>query len=227
MASTNPNYTYLNQTDLSDSQIEETVRTYLTHATEYSRLIERVPDASIRIQSHTLNPFLEQYKKHNLKLPILFVGCGSGRDIQTAEERGFACVGIDISPEMIQITKANGVTSPLHIMDMRDINFPLNSFGGIFCETAISHITKADQIKVLRHFEQILTPKGLLFLGIRLGTGKVFYSNDNIGGKRFNTTMTRQESDNLISTSGLKIVQNPEKEVLDRPKVINYILQKT
>lgn len=222
----NSKYIYTQDDDLTQNQIEETVRTYLKFAKNYSEQIERVEDAKERIQSHTLFPFLEEYQKSNLKLPILFIGCGSGRDIQTAENLGFACVGIDISPEMIQLAKSNGVTSPLHIMDMRDLNFVPNSFGAVFCETAISHINKTDQQKVLRNFERILTKNGIIFLGVRLGSGKVFYTTDDVGGMRFNTTTSLEDSLSMIHKADLQVISQTQKEVLDRPTMINYIISK-
>lgn len=218
--------TFTLKSDLTEDEIKETQATYLKHAQNYAHFVERVPDASTRIQAKTIFPFLNQYESLGLTKPILFVGAGTGRDMETSEKLGFDVVGIDTSVEMIALAKSYGVKSPYLNMDMRRIGLTKNSFHGIFCESAISHIKKTEAVPVLEHFFQLLSPGGILMLGIRVGTGHVYVLDDQVGGKRYNTTMTPEESSNLISKIGFDILFSPEYQVVDRPNMIDYILKK-
>lgn len=218
--------TFTLKSDLTEDEIKETQATYLKHAQNYAHFVERVPDAPTRIQAKTIFPFLNQYESLGLTKPILFVGAGTGRDMETSEKLGFDVVGIDTSVEMIALARSYGVKSPYLNMDMREIGLTENSFHGIFCESAISHIKKAEVVPVLEHFFQLLSPGGILMLGIRVGTGHVYVLDDQVGGKRYNTTMTAEESSNLISKIGFDILFSPEYQVVDRPNMIDYILKK-
>lgn len=218
--------TYTFESDLTEAEIEETQTTYLKHAQDYAHFVERVPDAQTRIQAKTIFPFLKQYELLGLTKPILFIGAGTGRDMETSEKLGFDIVGIDTSVEMITLARNYGLKSPYFNMDMRDIELTENSFHGIFCESAISHIKKSEVPNVLMHFYRLLSPGGILMLGVRVGTGHVYILDDQVGGKRYNTTMTSEESKVLISSIGFDILFSPEYQVVDRPNMIDYILKK-
>lgn len=218
--------TFTFESDLTEAEIEETQTTYLKHAQNYAHFVERVPDARIRIQTKTIFPFLKRYESFGLNKPILFVGAGTGRDMETSEKLGFQIVGIDTSVEMITLARSYGVISPYLNMDMRRIELEENSFHGVFCESAISHIKKTEVPDVLKHFYRLLSPGGVLMLGIRVGSGHVYILDDQVGGKRYNTTMTPEESNDLISSVGFDILSSPEYQVTDRPNMIDYILKK-
>ena len=61
-------------------------------------------------------------------------------------------------------------------MDMERMDFPENSFRGIFCETAIAHIRKKDIPSLLASFRRVLTPDGLLLVTFRKGNGFVYWT---------------------------------------------------
>ena len=218
--------TFTLQSDLTEDEIKETQTTYFEHAQAYGQFIERVPDALTRIQTKTIFPFLNQYESFALTKPILFIGAGTGRDMETSEKLGYNIIGVDTSVEMIALARNYGVNSPYFNMDMRQIGLGEDSFHGIFCESAISHIKKVEIPSVLKHFYRLLSPGGILLLGIRIGTGHVYFLDDQVGGKRYNTTMTKKESENIISSIGFKILSSPEYQVTDRPNMIDYILRK-
>lgn len=214
--------------DLTDEQIKITRQTYLLHANEYVQNFERRPDALKTTRPKTLDPFLQIYKKNQLDKPILFVGCGSGRDLQELENMGLDVMGVDVCPAMLDLARENGVQSVLQEIDMEDLCFEYDSLGGIFCETAISHVKKVHLAPILKIFYNSLTINGVVMIGFREGDGHVYYTNDAVGDKRFNTTITKESSDKLIHDAGFDIIEvtNTKNPIVGRPNHLNYFIQK-
>jgi len=220
IAAKNPNIVLTDQTDLTDEQIVETRETYLRFAENYVRNYERKNGVEEIIQSKHLVPFLEMYRKSKLHGPILFVGCGSGRDLQKAKREGFACSGIDISPALLALAKELGVDAPLHEMDLFDLEFDDNSFSALFCDTALNHNRKADLPRALEEFKRVVEPRGIGYFGFRRGDGRVYYTDDAVGGRRFNISMTMKEVTGLLESEGLEILSIGPRDIPNAPQII-------
>ncbi len=221
-------YLYTDDLDLTDDQIAVTRETYFKYAGNYVFNFERTDGALEKTRPFTLDPFLSYYKKAKLTHPVLFAGCGSCRDLEFTSQQKISTYGLDISQPMLNIARKIGIDSPLEVMDILNISFADNSFDGIFCETALSHIKKANLKKVFKKYFQILRTGGIALVGMRLGNGHVYYTNDLTGGIRYNTTVTKAEIENKITEAGFTIIetnicyhQKPE-----RPPFLNLIIQK-
>lgn len=219
---------YQENLDLTDDQIYITQQTYLQHAEDYVFNFERKDGALEHARPFTVDPFLKHLSLDQQKGTVLFAGCGSGRDIQVFNNLGIDTVGIDISEKLLEIGKKIGVKTPLKKMDLQEINLPESNFTGIFCETAISHIKKAHLRQVLDNFYKLLKPEGLCLLGFRQGNGHVYYTDDAVGGRRYNTTFSSDEVSLIISQSRFKILEKnvADHQVKERPSFINLITQK-
>lgn len=220
-------YAFMDNTDITDAQIKETQETYKKFAAEYVVHYERKQKTVNLSRSRTIDPFISYFKENNLKGKILFAGCGSGRDLQIAENLGFKVCGIDISQQMLKIARDFDIKSSLQVMDLLNMKFHPNSFDGIFCESALSHIKKADLSEVLSKFHSILNPKGILLSTFRLGNGNVYYTKDELEGRRFNTTFTMSGIKKLIKNNKFVIlsIQVRSHLVPSRPKFVNVISQ--
>lgn len=219
---------YTEDLDLTDDQIAETQRTYIFYAKSYVENYERKKGALENTKAATLDPFVNYYKKIKLSNPVLFIGCGSGRDMDYVNRQGISTYGIDISKPLLDIARESGIESPLEIMDVQAMDFEESSFDGIFCETALSHIKKTKLPIVLNKIYQTLRPGGIAIVGLRQGDGRVYFTKDLVGGLRFNTTITQDEIHKIISTIGFNILDTniSTHQITNRPPFYNLIIQK-
>jgi len=226
MSSTNLFFT--EDLDLTDEQISITRRTYLDFADNYVTNFERTNGALERTRPYTLDPFLLHYRQNNLTHPILFAGCGSGRDLEYVNRQNIKTLGIDTSEAMINLAHKSGVNSPLSVGDLSSLTFEPEAFDGIFCETALSHIKKSELKNVVDSFYRLLKINGLALLGFRLGNGMVYGTDDATGGLRYNTTLTETEIQNLVDASKFKILETniSQHSISSRPPFYNIIIQK-
>lgn len=213
---------FLESEELTDEQVIATRLAYENNADDYVLNYERRIGALAEARIFTLDPFLKLLKEKDINGKVLFAGCGSGRDLQEATEQGFSCVGIDISESMINIGKILSIPAPLLKMDIEKMEFPTNSFSGVFCDTAITHIKKKGIGKVLEEFHAILEANGVLFVSFRRGKGKLYMTDDRVG-KRYYTTMPASKARKILSHAGFEIVSTSSHKVGVRPAYYNLL----
>lgn len=219
-------FKYLDNTELTDEQLDVTRKTYEDNADKYVLNYERRSGALAEARLFTLDPFLKEYRRSNLNEKVLFAGCGSGRDLEETTNQGFSCVGIDISSHMINIGKIMGITQPLLVMDIEKLDFSDQLFGGIFCETALAHVKKTQLPKVLATFNRLLVKNGVALITFRCGDGHVYLTEDKVGGKRYYTTVTESEGIEYINTAGFDIINKTLHQVGKKPPYYNLIVVK-
>jgi len=95
---------------------------------------------------------------------ILDVGCGAGREAYALSNMGFCVVGIDITPVMVERTRAIGIEA--YLMDACNLKFPDKSFDCcLFFSQVIEHIpTKEQRLKALLEAKRVIKSNGLLIL---------------------------------------------------------------
>jgi len=68
---------------------------------------------------------------------VLDVPCGEGRVMLDLAQRGYAVTGADVSEEMANVARqaaaANGLTCPVHRVDLQKLTFPAGSFDTVIC----------------------------------------------------------------------------------------------
>ncbi len=99
-------------------------------------------------------------------MKILDAGCGTGNFSIKLARLGCTVTGIDISPDMLAI--AHSKNSPeLSIdyleMDLKELDFPDESFDGVFSMAAFEFIEDPDQ--VYQELFRLLKPGGQLLIG--------------------------------------------------------------
>ncbi len=109
--------------------------------------------------------FLDKIEnKNNLK--ILDIGCGGGRHMQLALEKGFSkenIYGCDFSKKQIETIIKKGFEGK--VCDLRDLKFKNNSFDIIICIAAFHHLfTKEDWIKALNEMKRIMKKDSKILL---------------------------------------------------------------
>ena len=114
--------------------------------------------------------FIEKALRIPVGSRVLDVGCGLG--VQTVElaSRGYALVGLDISPTMVSRAYDEAEDHGLHIDfvrgDMRDVTFE-EQFDALLCwGTSFGYFNEEENELTLRQFHQALRPNGTLLLEV-------------------------------------------------------------
>lgn len=101
------------------------------------------------------------------EMKILDVGCGTGNFSIKLAEMGCKVVGIDKSGEMLnkakQKSKDKGLNIEFYTMDIYDINFPDESFDGVFSMAAFEFIKEPK--KAYNEMHRVLKKGGPLLIG--------------------------------------------------------------
>jgi len=105
----------------------------------------------------------------------------------------------------LDATKKRVPQATLMQMDMRSLDFPDNSFDGMWLDASFLHISKKDAKSTLRTFYRVLRSGGLLFIGVKEGTGERFVEEK--GMKRFFAFYTKGELEQLLQETGFTILK--------------------
>ncbi|MBT7553069.1 methyltransferase domain-containing protein [bacterium] len=169
------------------------------------------------------------YIKDNFK--ILDLGCGNGRLLKSLEEsnKKFDYTGIDFSEGLIKQAQENFPEHKFTVADMRELDFPENSFDMVFSIAAFHHLDKkSDRIKLLKKLNKCLKPGGYLFMtNWNLLQKKYFkdylkywwrkkswndffvswskYSGDNKKHWRYYHSFTKAELEKLLEKTGFEL----------------------
>ena len=115
---------------------------------------------------------------------MLDAGCGSGRDVAALASRGFRCIGVDLSGQMLAEARRR-VTDPRASWlqcDIRSIPLAPHSVGGIWTNSALLHLGGAGQADAVQEFRRLIRPGRPLFISTLAGDG--WSSRLTAGGHR-------------------------------------------
>lgn len=216
---------YIDFTDLVSSQIEITRLSYDTHSGEYARRWEWNKE----IAGITLRDYLDPFMKHVAPNGVvLVVGCGTGRDLSVLGQHGYRYLGIDSSVGMLrEAVEVRKIDGPVLCTDIESLEVVDKSFDGVLIDSAVEHIKKVDMEGILEKIFSSLKGDGVCLLRFRLGDGRVFEVEDEVGVRYF-TSYTRSESGRLVTSNGFKVVKEYETDHMEnsRPRFHTYILRK-
>lgn len=95
-------------------------------------------------------------------LTVLDLGCGSGLSARVIEEEGHFCWGLDISPDMLNVSKTQNSESEVMLTDLgQGFNFSNGFFDAAISVSAIQWLCNADKKahnpwkRLLRFFESL------------------------------------------------------------------------
>jgi ubiquinone/menaquinone biosynthesis C-methylase UbiE len=178
---------------------------------------------TIEVYEEILPEFLEHNKKFDMikemdsfqkYLPgkkILDVGCGPGRDVEAFCKRGFDVTGIDLTLSFVEMAQKRVPEAKVIQMDMRHLEFPDESFDGIWSLASLIHIPKKDIKKTLEGFYRVLEKKGVIFLAVKEGEGEKWV--EKFGKDRFYAFYQEKEILDLLESVGFKIIESVGKKV--------------
>jgi 2-polyprenyl-3-methyl-5-hydroxy-6-metoxy-1,4-benzoquinol methylase len=97
---------------------------------------------------------------------ILEIGCGPGNITKYLLNKrpDFRIEGIDISPNMIELAKANNPTADFKVMDCRKIDKLKSKFDGIICGFCFPYLSEPDSSKLVKDCGNLLNDKGVIYI---------------------------------------------------------------
>ena len=114
---------------------------------------------------------------------ILNIGCGPGRDAKYFSEHSLEVTGIDLTSNFVKMASQNVPNAKFIQMDMRNLDFPENTFDGIWACASFLHVPKEDAKNTLLGFRKILKPTGLIYLSVKQGNEEKFVEKDEYKGR--------------------------------------------
>jgi ubiquinone/menaquinone biosynthesis C-methylase UbiE len=170
--------------------------------------------------SEYLNEFLDLLPK-NAK--ILDVGCGVGVDSGFVKSKGFEVIGLDLSKEMINIARQKFPQLDFRQQDIRELDFPSNSFDGIIASCSLIHIPKNDVPALVEKFFQILNKNGSIYIALQGGKSEEIFIDEPFkpDEKLFLNIISFEEIKNLLVKNGFSIMKHYEREPKSKEE-LNY-----
>lgn len=123
---------------------------------------EKFMDVSLYHDMLTL--FCEAVEKEDAR--VLDLACGPGNITQyiTQLRPGYSILGIDLSPNMISLAKANNPKVQFKIMDCRDIYKLGQKYDAVIAGFCMPYLAKEDMQKLIRDAYSLLEPMGVIYI---------------------------------------------------------------
>jgi SAM-dependent methyltransferase len=101
---------------------------------------------------------------------VLDAGCGTGRVALRLAELGYACVGVDVDPRMLEVARERGPGLPWYQADLAALELPAEPpFEAIVCAgNVIPLLTPGTWAAAIRRLAGLLVPGGALVAGFGL-----------------------------------------------------------
>lgn len=138
---------------------------------------------------------------------ILDCGCGPGQDSEVFAKLGFNVIGIDITSEFVDMAKRRVPKANIIQMDMREINFPPDTFDGVWISFSLLHIHQTDVPMVLSKLKEIMKVNGKMMIALHRGP-KTDWVTANISGINYNCEVqewTQSDLERVIQKNGFDI----------------------
>lgn len=191
-----------------DDYLKQTLKAYDANPEQYE-------NATLGIVAEPeLKEFVERLPSR--ELPVLDAGCAFGRDSALLSEKGVRVIGIDMSEALLTRARELNPDIDFRNMDVRQLDFANESFGGIWCNAVLIHLHDEDVVRALSEFTRVLSPGGISFVTFKHGEGEeVRQGSFTNSAPRYYKFQTVESLTGLIEQAGMtveRIYQVNEKE---------------
>lgn len=104
---------------------------------------------------------------------VLDVGCGWGYYVHEFLEAGLSYQGIDLSPEMVKLSRLENPGVQFDVHSYRNLPFADNTFDGLWCCCIFGGEPKHTMPKVLTELKRVLKPDGVMTVIVPITHGSV------------------------------------------------------
>lgn len=184
---------------MNTDYIKSTIAVYDKTAQEYTKEVEN------RGPMNERSRFIQSLPEHG---SILDVGCGSGRDAKVFSDHGFTVTGVDLSGKLLEIAKTITPTATFIKEDIRSLQFPSNSFDGIWAQASLLHVRQDEVVDMLKSLYLFLKPAGTFYATVKAGSGERFSTMRSMPNeKRFFSFYSKPLFKNTLETVGFHITK--------------------
>jgi SAM-dependent methyltransferase len=139
---------------------------------------------------------------------VLDIGSASGRDSAWFTSRGFEVTGIDISESLIALAAKAVPRARFSVMDLMHLDFPDESFDGIWCSCVLLHIPRADAPIAVRRMASKLRPGGVLYILVKEGNMEGLEEDSRYGNAvKFSSYFEAWEIRTMLKDADLEILE--------------------
>ncbi|MCB0007067.1 MAG: class I SAM-dependent methyltransferase [Anaerolineales bacterium] len=132
------------------------------------------------------------------KCTLLEIGAGPGRDALFFHENGLDVLCTDLSPAMVAVCQANGLTA--HVKDFASLDFADSAFDVIYAMNCLLHVPNEALPAILANIRRMLVPGGLFYFGTYGGQNEEsLFSGGPIPGSRYFVFRTDEQLKALVS----------------------------
>ncbi len=118
-------------------------------------------------------------------------------------------IGIDISEELLKEAQLRAKNCKFQKMNFLNLEFPEQSFDGIWCMSGVSSIPKDKISLALKEFYRILKKDGILYVDVREGQGQEVIQKEKYeNAPFFYSFLTKEEFENLVKEVGFQIISS-------------------
>lgn len=188
-------------------QIEkEMTKTYNTIASKYEK--EAQEDWK---DKKYVDKFLKYLNNNN---SILDIACGTGELLKYYNDKNFVTTGIDISKEMINISKRKAPNAKIIEMSLYDIDKLEEKFDGISATFILVHIPKEKINEIIQKIRSRLNKNGILLIVFTtlLKEGMQEEPLDN-SCKYYVVNYSKDEICNNLIDAGFTILESEEDRI--------------
>lgn len=122
---------------------------------------------------------------------LLDLGCGDGRDSIYFSNKGLSVTAVDFSESGITKLKTQSQKIKCVAKDIRNINFPNNSFDVIYAHLSLHYFDDETTSKVFNNLFRILKKGGLIFIKCKSVDDALFGKGEKVGENMYKKGHTR------------------------------------
>lgn len=201
---------------MSAKNSEETKKLYDTYGLKYDELTKNY------IHNHIQDDFDTFLKLLPWKF-ILDVWCGWWRDVAFFKEKWFFPIWIDFSDTMIDICNSKWLEA--YKMDMKKLNFEVDTFDGVWAYTSLLHLPKSDISWVITDIKKVLKPWWIFYIWMKEWDFEWMAESKKYPDcKRYFSYYLESEMRTILSD--FEIISFSRVEISSKQKYINFLCKK-
>lgn len=156
----NPNFIDMYE----DERIKETIETYDKTAVKYQDKFMEMD-----LYNDTFDRFCDLVGKQGAG--ILDIATGPGNVVKYLYSKRSDCkiLGIDLSPNMIELAKKNNPQADFAVMDCRNIDMIDRKFDAVMCAFCLPYLSREESGKLIFDSSTLLNPGGILYISTMEG----------------------------------------------------------
>ncbi len=137
---------------------------------------------------------------------VLDIGCGGGVPFTKYLSERFNVIGIDISPNQIDLARRNVPNATFVCQDMGKLEFQEGFFDGILAYYSIIHLPRKEHSDLFLKMFQILKPGGVALLSLTRNDDPIYMTDDYFGTTMYWSGFDHKTNLELLKNAGFTLI---------------------